>query len=289
VGTAHTIKMVLNMVDSINTNAGSLLGVRSLQKSSSALAGTQKELSTGQKVSSAKDNAAILSISQILKSNIAGLNSVKTSLDTAISSADVALSAGGAVSELLIDLKEKAVKAADPGLDEQSRLALNDEFVALRDQITSTVEAASFNGKNALNAGGDDIAAILGSSGEGSITVEAQDLSLGGANVTLAAGDDIRTQANAEAAVSAIEDSISNVSDALSTLGSGAAQLEQTKDFTETLQTKTQEGLGNLVDANLASTSAAFEANQVKQALGVLSLSIANQAPSSLLTLFQKQ
>ncbi len=276
------------MVDSINTNSGSLLGVRSLQRSSSALAGTQKELTTGQKVSSAKDNAAILSISQILKSDIAGLGSVKSSLDNAISNTDVALSAGSAVSDLLIDLKEKAVQAADPGLDAASRLALNDEFTALRDQISSTVEAASFNGKNALKSGGDDITALIGADGEGSVTIGAQDLSLGGANVTLAASDDIRTAANAEAAVAAIEDSIGNVSDALSTIGFGAAQLEQTKDFTETLQVKTQEGIGYLVDANLASTNAAFEANQVKQALGVLSLSISNKAPSSVLTLFQK-
>lgn len=277
------------MVDSINTNSGSLLGIRSLQRSSSALAGTQKELTTGQKVSSAKDNAAILSISQILKSDIAGLGSVRNSLDNAISNTDVALSAGSAVSDLLIDLKEKAVQAADPGLDDASRLALNDEFTALRDQISSTVEAASFNGKNALKAGGDDITALIGANGEGSVNIDAQDLSLGGANVTLAAGDDIRSAANAEAAVAAIEDSIGNVSDALSTIGSGAAQLEQTKDFTETLQIKTQEGLGNLVDANLASTNAAFEANQVKQALGVLSLSISNKAPSSVLALFQKE
>lgn len=277
------------MVDSINTNSGSLLGVRSLQKSSSALAGTQKELATGLKVSSAKDNAAILSISQILKSDVAGLNSVKNSLDNAISNTDVALAAGSVVSDLLLDLKEKAVKAADPGLDDASRLALNDEFTALRDQISSTIESANFNGKNALKSGGDDITALVGAGGEGNVTIAAQDLSLGSANITLGASDDIRTTANAEAAVAAIEDSISNVSDALSTIGSGAAQLEQTKDFAETLQIKTQEGLGNLVDADLASTNAAFEANQVKQALGVLSLSISNQAPSSVLTLFKDQ
>lgn len=277
------------MVDSINTNASSLLGIRSLQKSSNTLAGTQRELATGQKVSSVKDNAAILSISQILQSDVAGLNSVKSSLDNAISSSDVALAAGGSVSDLLISLKEKAVKAADPGLDDQSRLALNDEFVALRDQITSIVDSADFNGKNALKSSGDDITALIGAEGEGSITIAAQDLSLGGSNVTLGSGDTIRTQADAEAAVAAIEDSISNVSDALSTIGSGAAQLEQTKDFTEVLQAKTQEGLGNLVDANLASTSAQFEADQVKQSLGVLSLSISNQAPASLLALFQNK
>ncbi|MBL4837289.1 MAG: flagellin [Kordiimonadaceae bacterium] len=275
------------MVSSINTNAGSLLGVRSLQKSSSALASSQRELSTGLKVSSAKDNAAFFSISQILKSDIAGLNSVKTSINAAISSSDVALSAGSSVSDLLLDLKETAVKAADPGLDDASRLLLNDQFVALRDQISTVVENAEFGGRNTVKSGGDDIVALVGADGDSNITIDAQDLSLGGGNVTLAAGDDVRTLADAEAAVIAIDESLGNVSAALSEIGSGAQQLEQTKEFTEVLQAKTQEGLGNLVDADLAKTSAQFEADKVKQALGILSLSISNKSTSSVLALFQ--
>ncbi|MBL4639752.1 MAG: flagellin [Kordiimonadaceae bacterium] len=275
------------MVNSINTNAGSLLGVRSLQNSSRSLAGTQRELSTGLKISSAKDNAAILSISQILKSDIAGLNSVKTSINSAISSSDVALTSGGAVSDLLINLKEAAVKAADPGLDDTSRQALNDQFTALRDQITSIVDNSDFGGRNAVKSGGDDIVAIVGASGDDTITIAAQDLSVGGANVTLSSSDNLLTQADAQAAVAAIEASIGNVSSALSEIGSGAAQLEQTKEFTEVLQAKTQEGLGKLVDADLAKTGAQLEADKVKQALGIISLSIANQSSSSVLSLFQ--
>jgi len=115
------------MVNSINTNASSLLGVRNLQSNSRSLSTTQNQLSTGKSVNSVKDDAATLSISQILQSDVAGLSSVKNSLDRAISSTDVALAAGDQVSDLLIQLKEKAVLAADPGLDDASRLALNDD------------------------------------------------------------------------------------------------------------------------------------------------------------------
>lgn len=275
------------MVNSINTNAGSLQGVRGLQRTNSLQAKTQNEISTGNKVDSAKDNAAILSIAQLLKSDVAGLNSVKGSLDRAISTTDVALSAGDGVNDLLLNLKEKAVQAADPGLDDASRLALNDEFVALRDQITSLVDGASFNGTNAIASGGDDITAVAGADGQETIRIDAQDLSLGGANVTLGASQDISSAANAQAAVAAIEDSISNVSSALSKIGAGANQLEQTKNFTEALSNATEEGIGNLVDADLASTSAAFEANKVKEALGVTALSISNQQPAALLSLFR--
>ena len=274
------------MVDSINTNAGSLLGVRSLRQTNASQSKIQSELSSGKKVNSAKDNAAILSIAQILKSNVAGLNSVKGSLDRAISTADVSLAAGDQVSDLLLQLKEKAVTAADPGLDDASRSALNDEFTALRDQINQVVGSAEFNGTNAVKSGGDDITAVTGEDASGNVTIAAQDLSLGGSNVTLGASQDISSAANASAAVAAIEDSISNVSAAVGEIGAGADQLQRTKDFTEALSDATEVGIGNLVDADLAKTSANLEANKVKEVLGIQTLSIANQQPASILQLF---
>lgn len=275
------------MVDSINTNAGSLLGVRSLQKTSSTLGNIQKEIATGKDVNSVKDNAAILAISQLLESDVAGLGSVKNSLDRALSTTDVALAAGSSISDLLLQAKEKAVQAADPGLDDASRSALNQDFAAIKEQITSIVGTAEFNGTNAIKAGGDDIVAVTGADGEGNITIEAQDLSLGGGNITLSESQGIGSAADAQAAVAAIDDSLANLTSALSELGSGAGQLQQTKDFTEALSNSTEAGIGNLVDANLASSNANLQANQVKQALGIQSLSIANQQPAAILGLFQ--
>ncbi len=275
------------MVNSINTNSGSLLGLRNLQETKSLQSKTQEEISSGKKINGPEDGAAILAVAQLLESDVSGLNAVKGSLDRAISSTDVALAAGDEVNDLLLQLKEKAVTASDPGLDDSSRAALNDEFIALRDQITSIVDSAEFNGTNAVKSDGDDITAISSDNGDGVITIDSQDLSLGGANVTLTDTQTIGTAADAQAAVGAIEDSINNVSSALSELGSGAASLQGTKDFTERLSDVTEVGIGNLVDANLAAASAAFEAGQVKEALGVQTLSIANQQPASILSLFE--
>lgn len=274
------------MVNSINTNSGSLLGVSNLQETKSLQSKTQEQISSGKKINGPEDSAAILAVAQLLESDVSGLNAVKDSLDRALSSTDVALSAGDEVNDLLLQLKEKAVTASDPGLDDSSRAALNDEFTALRDQITSIVDSAEFNGTNAVKSGGDDITAISTDNGEGVVTISSQDLSLGGANVTLSDTQTIGTAADAQAAVGAIEDSINNVSAALSELGSGAAALQGTKDFTERLSDVTEVGIGNLVDADLAAASAAFEAGQVKEALGVQTLSIANQQPASILSLF---
>lgn len=274
------------MVNSINTNAGALFSAQNLRSASNALGDTREQISTGRRVNGPDDNAAILAISQILESDIAGLNVTKDSINRAISTADVSIAAGNAVSNLLLDLRETALQASDPGLDDDSRRILNDQFTALRNQVNSIVDSASFNGTNAIQSGGSDITALTGAEGQESVTIQARDLSLGGPNVTLSDSQTIGTLADAQNALSAIDQSLNNLSDVLSEFGAGANQLEQLSEFTQTLSNTTQEGLGNLVDADLAALNAEFEAGQVREALGRTALNIANQQPAALLQLF---
>ncbi len=275
------------MAFSVNTNAGAFLALQSLNQTSSQLETTQRRINTGLKVESAKDNAATYAIAQNLRGDIAGLNAVKSSLDRAISTLDVAVAAGEAVSDLLTELKEKAVSAKDTGIDSASRTALNDEFVELRDQISSIVENAEFNGANAVDGSGTDIVAITNDSGSNTITIGSQDLTLGGAVVTLSATQEISSAALASTAVATISASAANVTSALSALGAGSTRLEIQREFVGKLSDTIEVGIGNLVDADLAKESATLQALQVKQQLGLQALSIANNSPSAVLTLFQ--
>ncbi len=275
------------MAFSVNTNAGAFLALQSLNQTSSQLETTQRRINTGLKVESAKDNAATYAIAQNLRGDIAGLNAVKSSLDRAISTLDVAVAAGEAVSDLLTELKEKAVSAKDTGIDSASRTALNDEFVELRDQISSIVENAEFNGANAVDGSGTDIVAITNDSGSNTITIGSQDLTLGGAVVTLSATQEISSAALASTAVATISASAANVTSALSALGAGSTRLEIQREFVGKLSDTIEVGIGNLVDADLAKESATLQALQVKQQLGLEALSIANNSPSAVLTLFQ--
>jgi len=275
------------MAFSVNTNAGAFLALQNLNKTSSGLNEVQSRINTGLKVSSAKDNAATFAIAQKLRGDVAGLNAVKGSLDRASSTLDVAIAAGEAVSDLLIELKEKAVASKDSGLDTASRTSLNDDFKQLRDQITSIVSNAEFNGTNNVSNGGSAIVAITSDDGGNTITIGAQDLSLTGSNVAITAGTEINTAALASAAVTALESSIGNVNTALSSLGSGANRLELQRTFVDKLSDSIEVGIGNLVDADLAKESANLQALQVKQQLGLQALSIANQAPSTVLGLFR--
>lgn len=275
------------MAFSVNTNAGAFAALQNLNTTSKQLGTTQSRINTGLRVGSAKDDAATFAIAQTLRGDVAGLSAVSSSIDRAQSTIDVAIAAGEAVSDLLIELKEKAVAAKDAGLDTASREALNNDFGQLRDQITSIVSNAEFNGTNVVQSGGTSVVAITNDDGSNTITVAAQDLSLGGANVTVTATQGIATVTAATAAVANIEASISNVNTALSNLGSGASRLELQGTFVSKLSDAIEVGIGNLVDADLAKESANLQALQVKQQLGLQALSIANQAPSTVLGLFR--
>jgi len=212
---------------------------------------------------------------------------VKQSLDRGISTVDVALAAANAISDLLLEMKEKAVAAADQGLDSISRSALTQDFRALRDQITTIVDNASFNGTNIIDSGTDRIVAITNADATQTLSVAHEDLTLGSTAIPISAGQEIATQSAAALAVTDLTDSINNLNAVLTRLGSGAKSLEQNRIFAGTLSDVIEVGIGNLVDADMAKESANLQALQVKQQLGIQALSIANQSPQQILTLFQ--
>ncbi len=275
------------MTFSVNTNMGAMIALQNLNATSSDLQTVQGRISTGLKVASAKDNGAIWAIAQSQRAQSASLDAVKDSLQRGQSISDVAIAAGGTVSDLLVQMKAKALAASDPSLDTASRNALNEDFKSLRDQITTVVTNADFNGSNLIKNGGTNVSALANADGTSVITVVAQDLSLAGGNVTVAATDTIGTVTTATAMIATVKASIDNVSAALAKLGTGSKALASHQTFVGKLQDTLDAGVGNLVDADLAKESARLQALQTKQQLGIQALSIANSASSALLGLFR--
>ncbi|MCC3860804.1 flagellin [Pseudemcibacter aquimaris] len=196
---------------SVNTNASALSALQNLNATTKSLDGTQTRINTGLRISSAKDNAAVYSIAQQLRADLRGYNAVKQSLDRSISTIDIALAASSSISDLLIEMKEKAVAAADAGLDTDSRTALAQDFEALRDQITTITTNAEFNGTNLIDGGTDIIVAITSPDAQQKITIAHEDLTLGGGNVDITATQTIATLTDAVAAVTDVENSLANV------------------------------------------------------------------------------
>ena len=275
------------MTFSVNTNAGALTALQYLSATQGALAKTQSAINSGLKVASARDNGAIYAIAQNQRGAVAGYQSVINSINNATSSVDVALSAGQSISDLLIQLKQKALSAADASLDTASRQALNSDFTALRDQISTIVKNAVFNGFNLVDGSTTQITALASADGARRITTSAQNMSLDGTIVTLASTATISTQAKASTLVATIQTSLTNVNSALAKLSAGAAKFSIQATFAQNLSDTLTIGIGHLVDANMAEESASLQSLQVKQQLGIQALSIANQAPQTILGLFQ--
>ena len=275
------------MAMSVQTNQAALLALQNLNKTNDQLGQTQNRISTGLAISSAKDNGAIWAIAQGQKATSSSLDAVKDSLNRGKSAVDVAISAGETFSDLLSQMKSKALAASDATLDTASRTALATDYASLRDQIGKVVSNADFNGANLIKSGGTTIAALANADGTSKLTVAAQPLALGGANVTVTAASTFTTATTAASALALVTASITNVGAALAKLGTGSGALDSQLTFVGKLQDTLDAGVGNLVDADLAKESAKLQALQTKQQLGVQALSIANSSSSSLLSLFR--
>jgi flagellin len=380
-------------MSSINTNVASMQALQSLQQTNQSLESTQNRISTGFKVGNAKDNAAIWSVAQVMRSDISGFESISEQLSLGESTVAVARNASETVSDLTDQIKERVVAAQGDNVDREKIQA---DINELRQQIESVVDAAQFNGSNLLKDGSGTTFDVLSSldrdssqnvsasdisvrhqnlqlgletagqvgltseSGEGSATYQAVldnggtytagDLSaitvtstdgngvttteslnvkgmdageiqtaLGtlsgtfgsatfdGQTLDLAGGDtvnavsfvgdqvglssigeiDVTTAEGAEHALSAMEGFMQHSIDAAANFGSAQMRIETQMNFVSKLTDSLTAGVGSLVDADMTAESAKLNALQVQQQLGTQALSIANQAPQALLSLFR--
>ena len=272
---------------SVNTNYGAMIALQNLNKTNSELDSVQNHINTGLKIAGPKDNGAVWAIAQNMRMDVQAYNAVTQSLNRTLSVVDTSIAAGTTISDLLKEMKEKALAARDPTIDANAREAYNADFVALRDQITKTIDNASFDGTNLLDGSTGQVLALANSEGNGFITVTTRDLSLSGSIVSLASTATISTATKASAAIATIESSLNAVNLALSQLGTDAKKVGLHKSFVTKLSDELNTGIGNLVDADLAKESARLQALQTKQQLGIQALSIANSAPQSILSLFR--
>ena len=275
------------MAISVNTNAAALTALQNLNRTSDNLTATQGRIATGLKVGDAKANASIWAIAQQQRAEVSSLSAVTDSLNRATSIADVATAAGQSVSDLLNTLKQKVVAAQDTSLDATSRAALNDDYTSIVKQISQVVASASFDGANILNGSITGLKFIADADVTQYITLSTQNFSLGGSIITFGATSSIGTVTAATAVGTQLDASIKNVNGALARVGAQSNQIEAHNKFVTKLSDALTTGIGHLVDADLATESARLQALQVQQQLGTQALSIANQGPQIILSLFK--
>ena len=277
------------MTISVNSNSSALAVLAALNNTTDQLNATQTQISSGLKIGAAKDNATIYAIAQQQRNDISSLGAVTDGLNRAQSISDVAVTAGQTISDLLNQLKAKAVSATDSSQGSASLGDLNNDFQSLLKQIQTAISSASFQGVNLLNgsqSGG--VRFMATADGTGFITLSGENLSLGGSIITLSSAANISTITSATNVLAQVESSITNVNGAVATIGAQSNQVTAHASFVAKLSDTLTVGVGNLVDADVAAESARLTALQVQQQLGAQTLSIANQQPALILTLLQK-
>ena len=279
------------MAASINTNYAAMLAAQNVNATSDQLGVVQTRISTGLKVSSAKDNGAIYGIALRQQATSQSLNAVRESLQRAQSVTDVSLAAGETITDLLVQMKEKALAAIDTTISATDRQALNTDFIALRTQINTAANNSGFNGASLVSRTGQTIQALADDTGRSTITVAARPMftpsTTTTSNVTVRTTTTIGTVANASAALSLVNASITSVALALSQIGTGSKALANHTVFVNKLQDAIDAGVGNIIDADMAKEASRLQSIQAKQQLGFQALAIANQGPSNLLGLFR--
>jgi flagellin len=272
-------------MSSILTNVGAMQALQSINTTNRNLATTQNRISTGLRVSNAKDDSSSWAIATAMRGDVSGFKAISENLALSTSSISVARTGAETVTDLLNKIKAKVVQANGTGVDTAK---IQDDVDQLLSQIDSVANAAEFNGTNFIKATPDS-ANLLASMDRSSGTLTVQTIAVTGSDLTTAAtGLNITgLDVTSATALSDIETAISTSSAAAAQFGSVQNRLEIQSDFVTALADALTVGVGSLVDANMQEEAARLSALQVQQQLGVQSLSIANQAPQSILTLFR--
>ncbi|MEQ8395325.1 flagellin [Thalassobaculum sp.] len=278
---------------SVNTNPASLTALRNLEAANRQSTTNGQVVSTGQKVRGAIDDASNFAIAQGLRGDIKATGAIIQGLNNAKGIARVALAGATSVSDLMADIRKKITEGANEGNTAQQQQILQNDYLELLAQFRQVLENAEYNGVNIVIETAIPFNLAVGTVRNVDVLANLQGdtLRLNGQRLDLAyarmAAEDISSPANALTALTVAQQQEVDISTALGQLGSDLRQLElQTQQLQATLDA-TEEGLGNIVDADMARASAEQSALQVRQQLSVQTLGIANEAPRVLLGLFQ--
>jgi flagellin len=311
-------------MSSINTNVAAMTALQTLTQTNKQLTETQAHISTGYRVANASDNAAYWSIATTMRSDNSAMSTVQDALGLGASTIDVAYTGINSAIKVVDQIKSKLVAARQPGVD---RNKVQSEITELQAQLRGIADSATFSGENWLSVDSSvanynstkTIVASFSRTGAtvniGTITVDVDGTKLFDANdqsgildtqstttnggvtysvagstdaVDISALTDIDNDlADLEEIIGVVDSTISSMAESATALGAAKARVGIQQDFVKSLMDAVSRGVGQLVDADMNEESTKLQALQVKQQLGVQSLSIANSSSQQILSLFR--
>lgn len=277
-------------LNSINTNAQSLIALQSLNRTNDELSLIQKRVSTGYRVADARDDGGAFAVAQSVKSDMAGVVAVGEQLGGVRGILETTFAALTVVSDTMKQLRATLTRLADGAISADQRTAYEEQYTLLAKQVASFVDDAGYNGRTLLStdAGGTptggNITAIRNETGS-LFTIEAVNGAL--LKMTTLAPTNAAAAQSSFNSGGAFDTAETAISKALNKFGSSMAFVESQISYNSKKADAMSNGLGALVDADLARESSALEGIKVRQQLGIQTLSLANQGPQVLLGLFR--
>jgi flagellin len=266
----------------INTNVSSLISQNALKVNNRAMATAMNQLSTGNRINSAKDDAAGLAISENMTSQIRGLSVAVRNANDGISLAQTAEGAMIEISNMMQRMRELAVQAATGTVSDSQRDFLNTEFTQLQTQISNTISQTKWNGFNVLSTGSVAFTVQVGAE-SGSQTVVVTSAGITGAYTTSA----LTTTGAASSAMSALDAGLNTVNSARATLGAVVSRLTSVADNLTNVTQNLAESRSRVRDTDYAAATTELARTQIIQQAGMAVLAQANQLPQSVLALLR--
>lgn len=275
------------MSNSVHTNIAAIVALQGLNRTNSELQGVQNRVTTGFRINNAREDGAAFAIAQGLRGNIKSYEAIGEQLSKAKGLLSVANEGAKQISDTMGEIRAVVTKLADANVTGTQRTQYAAEYNALKTEIQNYIANSTFNGVNILNTA--TAVNVISNLTGGSITINSQDLTTNvyTALPTITGATTAATCAAALAGAGAVTTAETNIGNAMATLGNNTRTLDNTLTFNGILSDATEEGVGAIVDADLAKESAKLQALQIRQQLGTQTLSIANQAPQILLSLFK--
>jgi flagellin len=284
-------------LNSVNTNIGAGIALQSLELTNSQLASTEKQISTGYRVADATDDGAAYAIAQRVRSDVGALGAANSQLGNVQGLLSTTVSALNDVSNTLNSARSVLVALANSNTEGTQRTQYIAQYQSLTANIKSDIQGAAYNGKSLIgdisggagNYGGvavvrDEvgstygIAAFSGSGLYGSVAFT---------STQLQSSTTVGGLITATATPGAFINQLNTIGTELNAYGSATNYVTNQVNYNSDKINALNAGLGSLVDANLAQESAQLQSLQIRQQLGTQALSLANQAPQSLLSLFK--
>ncbi|PYY47328.1 flagellin [Curtobacterium sp. MCLR17_043] len=276
---------------SINTNLSALNTYRNLNATQNDLSKSLEKLSSGLRINRAADDAAGLSISEGLKSQVGGLTVAARNAQDGIS---VVQTAEGGLTEthsILQRMRDLAVQAGNDSNNEDSRKAITTEVGELTKELTRISESTNFNGINLLD-GSAGTAGVLkfqvGANGDAASQI---DVDLSKSNVesvsTAVGALTFDSATNAQAAITAIDEQIKYVSSARSSIGAVQNRFDHAINVTNVAKENLTAASSRITDVDMAEEMVKYTRDNILSQAGTSMLAQANQSTQGVLSLLR--